>query len=61
VEVVNKNAPKAYYELQEEGKLKLRTYAWMYVTDNADAKTEIARIAAERMRPSPLNLSEHSD
>jgi len=37
VEVVNKNAPKAYYELQEEGKLKLRTYAWMYVTDNADA------------------------
>ena len=48
VEVVNKNAPKAYYELQEEGKLKLRTYAWMYVTDNADAKTEIARIAAER-------------
>ena len=49
VEVVNKNAPKAYHELEEEGRLKLRTYAYMYVTDNiADPKAEIARIAAER-------------
>ena len=48
VEVIHRIAPQAYYELQNEGKLKLRTYAWMYVTDNADAKTEIARIAAQR-------------
>jgi len=47
-EVIHRAAPQAYYELQQEGKLKLRTYAWMYVTDNADAKTEIARIAAQR-------------
>ena len=46
--VLHKDAPQAYYELEKEGKLKLRTYAWMYVTDNADAKTEIARIAAQR-------------
>ena len=42
-EVIHRAAPQAYYELQQEGKLKLRTYAWMYVTDNADAKTEIRR------------------
>ena len=47
-EVIHRVAPQAYSELQQEGKLKLRTYAWMYVTDNADAKTEIARIAAQR-------------
>ena len=48
-EVVHRAAPQAYYELQKEGKLKLRTYAWMYVTDNiADPKAEIARIAAQR-------------
>ena len=47
-EVVHRAAPQAYYELEQEGKLKLRTYAWMYVADNADAKTEIARIAAQR-------------
>ena len=47
-DVIHRAAPQAYYELQKEGKLKLRTYAWMYVTDNADAKTEIARIAAQR-------------
>ena len=46
--VIHHYAPQAYYELEQEGKLKLRTYAWMYVTDNADAKTEIARIAAQR-------------
>ena len=49
VEVVHKLAPQAYHELEEEGKLKLRTYAYMYVTDNTDSpKAEIARIAAER-------------
>ncbi len=47
-DVIHRAAPQAYDELQKEGKLKLRTYAWMYVTDNADAKTEIARIAAQR-------------
>lgn len=47
-DVIHRAAPQAYDELQKEGKLKLRTYAWMYVTDNADAKTEIARIAALR-------------
>jgi len=47
-EAIHRAAPQAYYELEKEGKLKLRTYAWMYVTDNADAKTEIARIAAQR-------------
>ena len=48
-EIVHRAAPKAFKELQEEGKLKLRTFAWMYVTDNiADPKAEIARIAAQR-------------
>ena len=49
VEVIFRDSPKAYYELEKEGKLKLRTYAYMYVTDNiADPKAEIARIAAQR-------------
>ena len=48
-EIFYKDSPKAYVELEQEGKLKLRTYAWMYVTDNiADPKAEIARIAAQR-------------
>ena len=48
-DVIHRAAPQAYYELQKEGKLKLRTYAWLYVTDNvADPKAEIARIAAQR-------------
>ena len=48
-EIVHKLAPEAYHELEQEGKLKLRTYAYMYVADNiADPKAEIARIAAER-------------
>ena len=48
-EVIFRDSPKAYYELEQEGKLKLRTYACMYVTDNiADPKAEIARIAAQR-------------
>jgi hypothetical protein len=42
---------QAYYELEKEGKLKLRTYAYMYVTDNiASPKAEIARIAADRAK-----------
>ena len=48
-EVVYRDSPKAYHELEREGKLKLRTYAYMYVHDNIeDPKAEIARIAAER-------------
>jgi len=48
-EIVHPDAPRAYYELEQEGKLKLRTYAYMYVTDNiANPKAEIARIAAQR-------------
>ena len=48
-EIVHRNAPKAYNELEQEGKLKLRTYAYMYVTDNVESpKAEIARIAAQR-------------
>ena len=48
-EVVCHLSPMAYHELEQEGKLKMRTYAYMYVTDNiADPKAEIARIAAER-------------
>jgi len=48
-EMVCQHSPKAYHELEQEGKLKLRTYAYMYVTDNiADPKAEIARIAAQR-------------
>ena len=48
-EIVHRDAPRAYHELEEEGKLKLRTYAYMYVTDNIDSpKAAIARIAAER-------------
>ena len=49
VEIVYKNSPQAYYELEQEGKLKLRTYAYMYVLDNIDdPKAEIARIAEQR-------------
>ncbi len=48
-DIVHRDAPKAYHELEKEGKLKLRTYAYMYVTDNVESpKAEIARIAAER-------------
>ncbi|MBQ8933648.1 MAG: amidohydrolase [Lachnospiraceae bacterium] len=48
-EIVNAIAPTAYYELEQEGRLKLRTYAWMYVTDNyEDPKAEVARIARQR-------------
>ena len=48
-EIFHRDAPLAYHELEQEGKLKLRTYAYMYVEDNiADPKAEIARIAAQR-------------
>ena len=48
-EIVHPDAPMAYHELEQEGKLKLRTYAYMYVLDNVESpKAEIARIAAQR-------------
>ena len=48
-EIVYKKSPQAYYELEQEGKLKMRTYAYMYVLDNIDdPKAEIARIARQR-------------
>ena len=41
----------AYYELENEGKLKLRTYANVIVPDNVeDPKAEIASIAATRAK-----------
>ncbi len=50
-EVVYPNSPEAYHELEMEGKLKLRTYAYMMVPDNPDdPKAEIERIAAKRAR-----------
>ncbi len=46
-----KDASKAYHELEEEGKLKMRTYAYIMVQDNTDdPKGDIARIAAERAK-----------
>ena len=48
-EIVHALAPSAYHELEQEEKLKLRTYAYMYVNDNVeDPKAEIARIAKQR-------------
>ena len=49
VEIFFKDTAKAYHELEKEGKLKLRTYAYMLTTDNvADPKAEVARVAADR-------------
>ncbi len=51
VEVTNKIAVKAFHELEQEGKLKLRTYAYLMCPDNPeDPKAEVARIAADRAR-----------
>ncbi len=42
---------EAYYELEKEGKLKLRTYANVIVSDNPeDPKAEIARICEDRVK-----------
>ena len=42
---------RAYYELEQEGKLKLRTYGYMYLVDNVDNPTaEVARVAEERAK-----------
>ena len=51
VELVTPTATQAYYELEQERKLKLRTYAYLRVPENAeDPKAEVARIAAERAK-----------
>ena len=44
------DASKAYHELEQEGKLKLRTYSYLLVPDNVDAKTEMPRIIADRVK-----------
>ena len=51
VEVTNTIAVKAFYELEQEGKLKLRTYAYLMCPDNPeDPKAEVTRIAADRAK-----------
>ena len=50
-ELFYKQSPQAYYELEQEGRLRLRTYAYALTTDNvADPKAEVARVAADRVR-----------
>ena len=50
-EIFYSKSPEAYHELEKEGKLKLRTFAYSLTTDNvADAKAEVARIAADRAK-----------
>ena len=48
-EVFFKESAQAYHALEEEGKLKLRTYAYILTEDNVeDPKAEVARVAAVR-------------
>ena len=48
-EIFFKDSARAYHALEEEGKLKLRTYAYILTEDNvADPKAEVARVAAVR-------------
>ena len=48
-EIFYSEPPRAYRELEAEGKLKLRTYAYLLVPDNPDdPKAEVARISAKR-------------
>ena len=50
-ELFFRDSPRAYYELEQEGKLKLRTYAYLLAPDNVeDPKAEVARVAADRVR-----------
>lgn len=50
-ELIYPDASKAYHALEEEGKLKLRTYSYLMIPDNAaDPKAEIARVAADRAK-----------
>lgn len=51
VEVAGPIAFRAFCELEQEGKLKLRTYAYLMVPDNPeDPKAEVARIAESRAK-----------
>lgn len=51
VELFSPEIIKAYHELEEEGKLKLRTYAYLLIQDNPDSpKAEVARAVAERAK-----------
>ena len=48
-EIFYKDSPQAYYELEKEGKLKLRTFAYSLTPDNvADPKALVASVAAKR-------------
>ena len=50
-ELFSKDAPQAYHELENEGRLKLRTFAYMMAPDNvADPKGQVASVAADRVR-----------
>ena len=51
VEFVYPNCVQAYYELEKEGKLKMRTYGYLAVPENPDdPKGEVARVVAERAK-----------
>ena len=51
VEVSSPLAVKAYYELERENKLKLRTYAYLLIQKNPESpKAEVARAAADRAK-----------
>ena len=51
VELFYPETARAYHELEEEGKLKLRNYAYMLVPENAEnPKAEIARVVADRAK-----------
>ena len=51
VELSYRDCARAYHELDEEGKLRLRTFGYLLAPENvADAKAEVARIAADRAR-----------
>ena len=50
-ELLFPEASRAYHELEQEGKLKLRTYSYLLAPDNVESpKAEIARIAADRAK-----------
>ena len=50
-EIFYTDSKKAYHELEEEGKLKLRTYAYLLSPDNVEnPKAEVARVAADRAK-----------
>ena len=51
VELNTPLALKAYYELENEGKLKLRTYAYLLIPKNPESpKAEVARAAEKRAK-----------